>query len=87
MNTSLQNIIESYKFIENPRILVNSLISLRTHHKFDKILVHTSRWSLLFGNESNKFRDCLQNAINISSARMIFGDCLNFTDYSNIEIL
>ena len=26
----------------------------------------------------------MQNAINISSARMIFGDYLNFTDYSNV---
>ena len=77
-------IIESYEFIENPEFLVNSLISLRTRYKFDKILIHTSRWSLLFGNESTKFKDCLQNAISISSARMIFGDYLNFTDYSNV---
>ena len=77
-------IIESYEFIENPEFLVNSLISLRTRYEFDKILIHTSRWSLLFGNESAKFKDCLQNAINISSARMVFGDYLNFTDYSNV---
>ncbi|MDG2196231.1 MAG: ADP-dependent glucokinase/phosphofructokinase, partial [SAR324 cluster bacterium] len=80
----LANIIQSYDFIENPEFLVNSLIPLRTHHKFDKILIHTSRWSLLFGNESARFKGCLQNAINIASARMIYGDYLNFTDYSNI---
>lgn len=79
--------VHTYEFLNNPSLLLDLLNQFHKVYPSRFLIIHTSRWSIIFGKEAKQFKSCLQNAINVATARMEFGDNLIYSQYKHIASL
>ena len=66
----------STDFKLDPYILLQELKDFKKHFKTKFIVLHTSKWSLIYGHNSKRFENCIISAVTLSTARMKYGDNL-----------
>ena len=73
------------KFKNNPNVLLKQLMNFYETYKTKLLVIHTSNWSLVYGENARKYKECLENAILIATGRMIHGDNLKRSNLKNIN--
>ena len=69
----------------DPYVLLQDLKKFKNLYKSKFVVVHTSRWSLIYGQNSKRFSVCITSAVRLSAARMAYGDNLTKFDFNRFK--
>lgn len=68
-----------------PQQVADALIEIKRVTRSPRQLVHSKYWAILYGSQAEQFTDSLQMAVDVASARYLYGDELSLENVTDIR--